>query len=182
MKKTLIALLCAGVISVAAASPFQWKNVGADPCNPKAGCTLEWALGQPGWPKHVQLGLLAAVKGTSPTSVTITSGLGGSQDPAWRGWMTWGKRKPQFKPDVVAAWPNGQYHPASLWTLDAGGTRYHLIKVRRCGNWGGWTTATPTPPVAMVIPVPVPVPPTATPTPTPVPEMPLGVLPVVACV
>ncbi len=137
----------AAPIAIAEASPkpptssklFRWTKVGGDPCNPKVGCTLEWALDNTGWPGDVQLALLAAVKGSSPETITITSGLGGSKGPTWSGWMTWGKYQPKFEMNTVAAWPSGQHEPASLWAYESGGTKYNLIKVRKCGNWGGWT-------------------------------------------
>ena len=142
MRKLFASLVMFLLISSAAlaAEPFKWTNVGGDPCNPKAGCDLSWALRKTGWPTEVKEGLVMKVKNTSPESIVITSGLAGAKDPAWRGWMTWGQYRPTFNADVIAAWPDGQYHPASHWTFVFGDTVYHLIKVRKCGNWGGWKT------------------------------------------
>lgn len=154
---------------------FRWTKVGGDPCNPKAGCTLEWALGKTGWPSDVQQGLIAVVKGSSPTTISITSGLGGSKGPTWTGWMTWGKYQPKFEMNTVAAWPSGQYEPASLWTYESGSTKYNLIKVRKCGNWGGWTEVLQKPaPVLSTAPQLV--------LETGPEPMNLGVLPIVACI
>lgn len=158
---------------------FRWTKVGGDPCNPNAGCTLEWALGKTEWPQDVQLALLAAVKGSSSETINITSGLGGSKGPTWTGWMTWGKYQPKFEMHTIAAWPSGQYEPASLWTHTSGGTKYNLIKVRKCGNWGGWMEHIP-PAVALVPPTKVDRPPVAAAKSPDV--MPLGAIPIVACV
>lgn len=120
---------------------FRWTKVGGDPCNPKAGCTLEWALEKTGWPQKVQVALMAAVKGSSPETITITSGLNGSKGPTWSGWMTWGKYQPKFEMHTIAAWPDGQHEPASMWSYedDEDMMGYTLIKVKKCGNWGGST-------------------------------------------
>lgn len=133
----LVAGFLLAMVSIvsAHAAPFEWKVVGADPCNPKVGCTLEWALGKTGWPKEVQSALKAKVQGESPVGITLERG--------WRGWMTGGSKKPWYSADTIAAWPSGQVEPADLWTLDQSGTRYHLIQVHKCKNWGGWTVSIP---------------------------------------
>ena len=144
MRKLFAFLALSAVLSAVAiaAEPFRWTKVGGDPCNPKAGCTLVWALGETGWPQEVQSGLKAIVKSVAPETIAITS------NPPWHGWMTWGKYHPRFEPYVVAAWSDGQYQPAAHWSLEKDDIKYHLIKVRKCGNWGGWTEFVPKPVIA----------------------------------
>lgn len=147
-------------------SPFKWIHVNGDPCNPKAGCTLDWALEKSGWSKEVRDALKELVVKTAPETIAITSGLGTAKDPAWRGWMTWGAKTPKFKPDVIAAWSDGQYQPVSKWNFEKEGVVYNLGKVRACGNWAGWIQKAPVgvkPPAKKET------------------LMPLGVLPVMAC-
>ncbi len=112
---------------------FHWRKVGGDPCNPRAGCTLVWALEQSGWPQDVRAMLVDAVRTKRPQEISITSG--------WEGWMTWGQTSRKFHPNTVADWPQGQREPTSLWFVDRGGVRYNLIKVHKCGNWGGNTSS-----------------------------------------
>lgn len=112
-----------------AEKPFLWQHPGADPCNPKAGCTLDWALSKSGWPEEVQrmLGLKATT--TSPTLVTITRG--------WKGWMTWGKYSPKFERYTRADFD--QVTPAREWSVAYDGVRYVLLRPYVCKNWGGTT-------------------------------------------
>lgn len=173
-KHRMVLVAIAGILLVIATStfgaekePFRWTKVGGDPCNPVAGCTLEWAVGKTGWPEEVQKGLVAAVKRGEAKSFILTKG--------WRGWMTWGKHFPKFKSDVIAAWPEGQIEESLLWTLDRDRKRYHLVRVAKCQNWGGWVS-----PVPIVAPQQPPLQPVVA---AVVEEdrMPLGVLPIVSC-
>lgn len=165
-KKPLLAAKAPGVTKPAAekvetakaatTQPFRWTHVGGDPCNPKVGCTAEWALEQSKWPTSVQSALIAKVKGESPEIYTMHAG--------WRGWMTWGSAERKFRSDTLAAWPSGQEERSSLWHTDYAGTRYNLVKVEECGNWGGFTSAV-----------------RPSPRPGSSNERPLGVIPVVTC-
>lgn len=167
-KRALVALLVAFALPAFAAE-FQWTNVGGDPCNPKAGCTLEWALGKTGWPTEVKNALTNSVKAERGANFYVK--------PGWKGWMTWGKHSPKFKPHTVASWKDGHEEHALLWQSEHGGKMHNLIRVTKCGNWGGWVEAIPpkpalgAPPKVAVVEV----------VPKGTPIMPLGVLPIVAC-
>lgn len=116
----------------AAVGPMQrWKVVGGDPCNPKAGCTLAWALAKSGWPKDVQDEFLRRVgSGESGQEVLLPVG--------WTGWMTFGQRSPKFWPNTIADFSDGKPQPAVRWVATrASEAPYNLYQVRRCGNWGG---------------------------------------------
>jgi len=121
-------------------NPFRWKNVGADPCNPNVGCTLEWALKQTGWPEDVQNDLLKAVTTNAVKVFVLENG--------WNGWMTWGAHSPKFQKYTVAEWPKGMTATAKHWTIDRVVSkseteevlhRYSLYLVAQCKNWGGNT-------------------------------------------
>ena len=177
MRKIIFSLLFMLIgASAYAFEPFRWTNVGGDPCSPKAGCNISYALERAhvelGWPMDVLTELVKKVAKTQPETIVITSGLGGAKDAPWRGWMTWGSKVPKFKPDVIAAWPDGQYHPASHWTHEVGDTVYHLIHVRKCGNWGGWKSSKV---LEFTTELKFP------PEPAAKGEIPLGVVPQVAC-
>lgn len=135
---------------------FRWKHVGADPCNPKAGCTLSWALAQIGWPTSVKDELMTKV--TQDVSQVYTMATG------WNGWMTWGQHSPKFRANTLADWGAGHTETASLWQVSYGNQVYNLVKVGRCGNWGGWIEIGP---VSL---------------PTQDSRMPLSVLPTGSCV
>lgn len=110
---------------------LRWPEVGVDPCNPRAGCTLQWALKKSGWPEEVQQAFLRIVREQAGREVTITRG--------WKGWMTWGSQTAKFHPNTLADFP--QFEQASEWSFGYGDTEYVLIRVRRCQNWGGNTRA-----------------------------------------
>ncbi len=144
------------------ANPFRWKHVGVDICNPKVGCTLDWALPQTGWPTDVQSGLIAKVKDSRPSTYTMENG--------WKGWMTWGERQRKFQKYTVAEWGSGHTEWAALWYVERGGIRYNLIQVAECKNWGGFTSRSQQPPGLEKPPAPKP------------DVMPLGVPPRVSCI
>jgi hypothetical protein len=173
-KSAFVALL-AGFLSVTAMSAeYRWTKVGGDPCNPQAGCTLEWALDQAikkaSWPVEVKKEFVSARQRVEPEVFYVKRG--------WKGWMTWGQYHRKFRPDTVASWDAKQVEPADLWRVNHQGKAYHLIKVVKCGNWGGWVADAPaipdtdTPQRRVAIPRDGPSGP---------PLMPLGVLPIVAC-
>jgi len=146
----LAGLMLAVVTALAVASgPFKWTNVGGDPCNPKSGCTLEWALSQTGWPNQVKAELYLAMRTTAYTPIFLERG--------WRGWMTWGKYSPKFEKDTIADWPKGQKERASLWYYEDKDTRYNLIRFAECKNWGGWSEAIQAPLVRVEYPPASPV-------------------------
>lgn len=144
---------------------FEWRVVGGDPCNPKTGCTLKWALAKAqekaGWPSVVTRKFLNEVREKNPEYIEISRG--------WRGWMTWGQYVPKFRKNVIAAWDSTVKYLASTWLVDYDDRRYVLVKVLMCGNWGG-----------KVIPLPVSVS-RAAPSVSTFGKIPLGVLPVVTC-
>ncbi len=162
MAKLLVCAVVALLANSGFAATLYWKNPGADPCNPKVGCTIEWALGNAGLPVEVREAFPKMVKSENSKPYTVESG--------WRGWMTWGKNSPKFEPDTVAAWSKDHTEPARLWTYDYKGLRYNLVRVTKCGNWGGWTEGIKdkvqieSKPLAQSANL-----------------MPLGVLPIVAC-
>lgn len=125
---------------------FLWKQsgIGKDPCNPTVGCTLEWALEQSGWPEQVSADLRRQARGRSAEFTEICAG--------WRGWMTWGKYKPKFRKDVQADWQAGHCESSLLWSTVNAGTRYYLVQVEACHNWGGWTEAAPDKVISRTIP------------------------------
>lgn len=112
---------------------FSWTNVGGDPCSPKAGCTLAWALEQAGktrnWPLDVQSEFLRIVPTVPADEVMLA--------PGWRGWMTWGRSVRKFHPNTRADFTGGKPEPAQRWTVRRSGNVYSLYKVLKCGNWGG---------------------------------------------
>lgn len=176
MAKVILSVLVAFFavcISVASAAekPYVWHTPGVDPCNPKVGCTLEWALEKSGWPKELQSRFQKITTETPSSIYQVKNG--------WTGWMTWGKYSPKFEANTVVAWKKGKNHsePASRWTLTSNGVMYHLIKVNFCGNWGGWTEHAPQPPPPVVDTPPPPPPPIIISRERP----PLGIPPVVAC-
>jgi hypothetical protein len=117
---------------------FRWTRVGGDPCNPRVGCTLAFALERSGWPLEVRQALLRMVRDYDGREVNITRG--------WQGWMTWGSQTPRFHPNTLADFP--QSEPALEWAFVHNRTEYVLIRVSRCRNWGGYTrTPTPTQPL-----------------------------------
>ena len=123
-------VLTAAVPSTSAESMLRWKNVGGDPCNPKVGCTLEWALTESQWPLEVQERLIEAVRHSNPERTEICSG--------WNGWMTWGSSKRKFHSNVIAYWSVGHCEPVLQWSVEFASVGYNLIKVQACGNWGGY--------------------------------------------
>lgn len=152
--RAFVALFATILVFTASAAEFKWTKPGGDPCNPKAGCTLPWALGKTEWPTEVKNVFTVAVTGEIPKLYAVERG--------WKGWMTWGKYSPKFQPNTVAVWPSGHTEPAKLWSTDYGGTRYNLVRVTKCGNWGGWTGAIPPKPepkveVEPVVRAPIPV-------------------------
>ncbi len=156
-----------------AEKPLQWKNVGADPCKVKAGCTKEWALSQTGWPADVQKNLIAAVKNDRPSEYFMESG--------WTGWMTFGQSTRKFVMYTKAAWTPGKTEVSDSWSFlkedhrtatEVVMAKYNLYQVRKCGNWAGDKE---------IIRRPLSVKPPAI-VPQPEPELvPLGVLPRVEC-
>lgn len=134
-----------------AGKPFRWVKPGGDPCNPKVGCTLDWALGKSGWPKEVQHLLWERVAKTNPTRVTITKG--------WEGWMTWGKHLPKFERYTRAEFE--QVIPTHEWSVAVDGIRYVLIRPYICKNWGGYTRSAerqetfPAPVEVQLVPTPL---------------------------
>ena len=120
---------------VAAGTLFRWREVGGDPCNPRAGCTLQYALERSGWPLEVQQEFRRIVRVQAGREVVITRG--------WQGWMTWGSQTAKFHPKTLADF--SQNEPALEWIYGFQGTEYVLIRVHRCRNWGG-NTRRPTPP------------------------------------
>jgi len=150
-------------------APMDWRKPGGDPCNPKAGCTLEGALPHTGWPATAQATALKVVTTTTPERSTITSG--------WKGWMTFGSKSPTIWLNATAAW-GGQVHPAHKWAFEEGDVRYVVIRPFVCKNWGGWTEKVERPAVALGSPVEVKREPVATVTVPSVSDvMPLGVNP-----
>jgi hypothetical protein len=114
---------------------YHWRHRGGDPCG--AGCTVEWALPQTGWPVEVQRALIHEVRtGTSQVFI-MKSG--------WTGWMTWGKYTRKFRMRTVADWGEGVTEQAQMWQVAFNGTTYHLVKVGICRNLGGWTSKVPPP-------------------------------------
>jgi hypothetical protein len=114
---------------------FRWTRVGGDRCNPRAGCTLQYALERSGWPIAVQQAFLRLVREQAGREVTITRG--------WQGWMTWGSQTAKFHPNTLADF--NQVEPALEWSHVFQGAEFVLIRVNRCQNWGG-NTRRPTPP------------------------------------
>lgn len=171
IKRALVALFATLIVSsaFAAETPFPWKNPGGDPCNPKAGCTLEWALGKTGWPTEVKNVLTNSVQTERAANFEVK--------PGWKGWMTWGKYQAKYQPNTVAAWEDGHGEHALLWQSEYKGKMFNLLRVTKCGNWGGWVEAIPPKPAPGAPPkvAAVEVPKKGT------PIMPLGVLPIVAC-
>lgn len=139
--------------------PYLWTRVGADPCNPKVGCNLAWALEQSKWPADVQSELRVKARDESPVAYTMRSG--------WTGWMTWGKHERKFRANTLAQWPSGQTEASDLWSVARGGVSYNLVRVQKCKNWGGFTAVAHAP--ARPLPIASPG------------VMPLGVIPTVAC-
>lgn len=113
---------------------FRWTTVGGDPCNPKAGCTLEWTLTRAvatGFmPRDVADEFLRMVPNTPGEEVLLP--------PGWQGFMTFGKFTPKFELHTLADWKDGRSQPAQKWTIARSGQPpWNLYKVRACGNWGG---------------------------------------------
>ncbi len=116
-------------VGVLSGSTFRWRTVGGDPCNPNAGCILEWALQSSGWPAEVQAMFLSAVRTEKPEEIVLEN--------EWKGWMTWGQYSRKFHPNTVADWRVGQREPAHVWRKSFGGRTFNLFRVHRCKNWGG---------------------------------------------
>ncbi len=115
-----------------------YQRPGANPCNPKAGCTLEWAVGEAvkagKIPAHIAPQLIDDVKNGKSLAHTVKHG-----DMFW---MTEGAspEKLRFSPLARASWPDkGKTYPASHWFVAEGKTTYHVMKIDVCGNWAGWT-------------------------------------------
>lgn len=161
------------VISFATASAeYRWTRVGGDPCNPKAGCTLEWALTEAvkkaGWPAELKQEFISARQRVEPEVFYVTRG--------WKGWMTWGQYHRKFRSDTIASWDAKQVEPADLWRVNHRGKVYNLIKVAKCGNWGGWVVDAPVTAGQPAGPAVV-----LSGRPSGPSLMPLGVLPIVSC-
>jgi hypothetical protein len=125
----------------AAKKLFPWKVVGGDPCNPKVGCTLEWALNravaQGFMPRDVADEFLRMVPNMPGEEVLVPVGV-------VLDWGTWGKFSPKFVPYVLTDFRDGQPQPAKRWTVRRPGVGpYNLYQFKACGNWAGDRSETP---------------------------------------
>lgn len=116
---------------------YPWERVNVDPCNPRVGCTLAWALGravaQGFMPRDVADEFLHMVNVQKMPGEEVLVPVDVLLD-----WGTWGKSVPTFKPYVLTAFRDGQPQPAKRWTVSRPGIApYNLYQFRACGNWAG---------------------------------------------
>lgn len=140
LKKLILAvgvgLILGGVVAITvhADDVFRWRHVGVNPCNPAAGCTLDWALAQAeihnGWPREVTDKFKELTRGPAE-DVILKNG--------WTGWMTEGStpEKVAYHPNTLAVWPADQEEPAWRWQVLFEDILYSLLLVGKCKNWGG---------------------------------------------
>jgi hypothetical protein len=108
---------------------YLWKYVGRNPY----GGTLEWALTHSGWPKEVQLTLTKRWN-DQKTVVAFASG----QDFDWM--SEGGLRKGTqiaVHHNVRAQWPLEEREAADSVNYLYQDVLYTLVKVHKCGNFGG---------------------------------------------
>ena len=146
---------------------------GANPCDPKGGCTPEWVkeqvIKQMKWPEKETEILFGLAK--------TTAGAPYQMEYKWEGWMSGGgsvgsngqRTAPEFHKLMVAVWSAGESHTeeALHWEYKTpnGQFVYHLLKIDACGNWAGWRDRS-----ALIIDYPT------------VTGLSLGVIPTVTCV
>lgn len=109
---------------------YLWKYVGRNPY----GGTLEWALAQSGWPKEVQVALIKLWSGPHARAVFSTG--------QWFDWMSEGGKRKGTKPavhhNVLTEWPPQQHEAADAVSFLSRRVTYTLVKVHKCGNFGGF--------------------------------------------
>lgn len=112
----------------------SYLHPGADPCNPKVGCTLEWALQMAvqhnGWPQEAADELIKKVGTEAGEPYIVYQGQ--------EFWMTGGREVPKYYTNSIASFDKDRTESSVLWYVNVGTRRYYLIKVHICGNWAGW--------------------------------------------
>lgn len=128
---------------------YLWKYVGRNPY----GGTLEWALAQSGWPKEVQLALVERWNRDKKTVIVFSTGQKFD-------WMSEGGSRKGTQTAVhrntLAQWPADEREAADSVGYSYRNVRYTLLKVHKCGNFGGLKgeilTPKPTGPIDGMIP------------------------------
>ena len=132
----------AGVPAPAVASAqgdtrFVWTTSTDIACDPRAGCTLAWALAQTEWPTKVTKELMKKVQGESPITIFI------DQKSQWQGWFVRRTSTHTFESHAVAQFGNRTID-TKLWYVETDGKQYNLLRVS-CLTWAGFTSEPMTP-------------------------------------
>ena len=128
MKQTVVFLVlffCTVLVSPGSAE-YRWKVVGSNPYNG----TTEWAIGNSGWPDNAQLDLLVAFLLDRSKNGQICGGM--TLD-----FVTFVDNG--IKNNVYTDWPMNRCYATTEYSILYEDVTYTLVKVWKCGNWGGYS-------------------------------------------
>ncbi len=154
-------VVSAAPVATPTAPQYRVKTLGRSPCKLNPDCTLDWALGQSGWPQEAREAMKMEVRSKQGDIVYIKKG---ERFDA----MAFGRKQRRMERNVIMDWDDPKHiEPARQWRVGAVGMVNVLTVPDKCGNYS--FSRYPGAPIASAPTQPSPG------------RMPLGVIPVVTC-